>query len=192
MSDTLTCEDYYPETDAKGETDKHRHLVKAYTVGNGVDLGSAGCPVVPWAIQVDLPQEQYHIYNQTRPKADIHWRGSALDLPFKDQTLDWVHSAHLLEDFLDWIPVLKEWDRVLKPEGFMIISLPDHQRFRAYVQRGKDRGEDWDNMSHVHESYVGELTSIFMTYFAYEVLMDRFVSNDLSEYSIIFVARKIV
>lgn len=195
MTDFLTCEDYDPSYDPpptdEGETGKHRHLVKQYCMGNGVDLGSANCPVVPWAIQVDLPDAEYRIYNQTRPEAHIQWRGSALDLPFRDNTLDFVHSSHLLEDFFDWLPALFEWNRVLKPGGHMIIALPDHERFRAYVQRGADAGIDCDNLSHKHESYCGELTSVFATYFDYEILRDDFVNDDPNEYSILFVGRKI-
>jgi ubiquinone/menaquinone biosynthesis C-methylase UbiE len=113
------------------ETAKHRHLVLDYCHGNGVDLGSAGDSVVPWAIQVDLPDGAYHAYNPARSDDGIQWRGSATDLPFKDAVLDFVHSSHLIEDFVDWEPVLKEWCRVLKPGGYLIIAVPDHARFRA-------------------------------------------------------------
>lgn len=165
------------------ETDKHRPLVVQYCKGNGVDLGSSGEPVVPWAIQVDLPASEYHNYNVERPEANIHWRGNALELPFKDGTLDWVHSSHLIEDFLDWKPVLAEWDRVLKPGGFMIIAVPDHQRFRAAVARGQG-----DNLSHRHESHVGELPKVLGK--KYETVRDGFVNDDPNEYSILYVGRK--
>lgn len=164
------------------ETSKHRHLVAGYCTGNGVDLGSSGDPVVPHAIQVDLPPAQYKHYNTTRPEAVIQWRGSALDLPFKNSTLDFVHSAHLLEDFTDWRPALSEWDRVLKPGGYMIIAVPDHGRFRAAVAAGQG-----DNMSHKHESHVGELTAALP---GYEALRDDFVNDRPTEYSILYVGRK--
>lgn len=164
------------------ETAKHRHLVEKLCSGNGVDLGSSGDPIVPWAISVELPFEQYHNYNQDRPNVPIQWRGSATDLPFKSAVLDFVHSSHLLEDFLDWVPIITEWDRVLKKGGHMIISVPDHERFRAAVAGGQG-----DNLSHKHESHVGELTKLFT---GYEVLMDKFVNDDPKEYSIIFAAKK--
>ena len=164
------------------ETSKHRHLVVDYCRGNGVDLGSSGDPVVPHAIQVDLPPDQYKHYNTTRPEAVIQWRGSALDLPFKDGTLDFVHSSHLLEDFVDWTPILSEWDRVLKPGGYMIIAVPDRGRFRAAVTRGQG-----DNLSHKHESHVGELTAALPYY---GPIMDGFVNNNPNEYSILYIGRK--
>lgn len=164
------------------ETSKHRHLVIQYCTGNGVDLGSSGDPVVPHAIQVDLPPDQYRIYNATRPEAPIQWRGSALSLPFKDGTLDFVHSSHLLEDFSNWTPVLAEWDRVLKPGGYMIIAVPDNMRFRAAVGRGQG-----DNLSHKHEACIGELPSAMP---GYETIRDGFVTDHPHEYSILYVGRK--
>lgn len=164
------------------ETSKHRHLVIQYCTGNGVDLGSSGDPVVPHAIQVDLPPDQYKHYNTTRPEAAIQWRGSALDLPFKDGALDFVHSSHLLEDFLDWEPVLKEWNRVLKPGGYMIIAVPDHERFRAAVARGQG-----DNLSHKHESCIGELPHLLT---GYHLIRDGFVTDHPHEYSILYIGKK--
>lgn len=164
------------------ETSKHRHLVVDYCRGNGVDLGSSGDPVVPHVIQVDLPPDQYKHYNTTRPEAVIQWRGSAADLPFKDGTLDFVHSSHLLEDFVDWTPLLLEWDRVLRPGGYMLIAVPDRGRFRAAVARGQG-----DNLSHKHESHVGELTSALPYY---QPIMDGFVTDHPFEYSILYIGRK--
>lgn len=170
------------------ETAKHRALVAQYCQGNGVDLGSAGDPVVPWAIQVDLPSDEYKNYNTTRPEAAIHWRGSALNLPFFDGTLDFVHSAHLLEDFADWRQPLGEWSRVLKWKGYLMIAVPDHARFRAYVQRGRDRGIDCDNLSHKHEAFVGELTKWLR---GFKAIRDGFVNEDPLEYSILYVGQKL-
>lgn len=170
------------------ETAKHRELVLQYCSGNGVDLGSSGDPIVPWAIQVDLPRDRYWAYNTGRGESVIQWRGDALNLPFKDGTLDFVHSSHLIEDFTDWEQPLREWDRVLKVGGYLIIAVPDHERFRAYVQRGKDAGIDCDNLSHKHESHVGELSLCLRE--TYHVLRDAFVNADPHEHSILFVGRK--
>lgn len=173
----------------EGETAKHRHLVKEFCTGNGADLGSAGVPVVPWAIQVDLPAEDYRAYNPTRGEAPIHWRGSALDLPFKDETLDFCHASHLLEDFEEWGPPLAEWSRVLKVGGFMIIAVPDRDRFRERVRRAReDHGVDVDNLSHKHESRQGEVADYLLK--SYETLFDGFVSDSPLEYSLLYVGRK--
>lgn len=175
----------------EGETAKHRHLVLEFCKGNGVDLGSAGVPVVPWAIQVDLPTEDYRAYNPTRGEAPIHWRGSALDLPFKDETLDFCHASHIVEDFEEWDTPLSEWGRVLKVGGMLIIAIPDHERFRARVRRAMDEhGLDLDNCSHKseHLCHVGALTDRLIT--QYDVLFDGFINDHPEEYSILFCGRK--
>lgn len=166
------------------ETDKHRHLVIEYCNGNGVDIGSSGNPVVPWAIQLDLPIEEYLRYSAIRPDTAIHWRGDGRDLPFRDNTLDWIHSSHVLEDFEDWAQPLAEWDRCLKLGGYMIIAVPDHDRFRAAVAAGQG-----DNCAHKHESRPGELSELLKTY---RTIKDMFVNDDPREYSVLYVGQKLM
>lgn len=51
---------------------------------------------------------------------------SRLD-PIKDNSVDVLHSAHLLEHYdpEDTFRVLREWWRVLKPSGELILIVPD-------------------------------------------------------------------
>lgn len=169
------------------ETDKHRSQVERFCNGNGIDLGCSDTAIVPHAIRLDLPAEKYRNYNAQRSDAGIHWRGDATDLPFKDNTLDFVHSSHLLEDFAieRWPTILREWGRVLRPGGYLIISVPDRKRFRYRVEH-MGQGE---NMAHLHESSVGEVSS-FLKPMGYEILFDRLVNDEETEYSIIIAARK--
>jgi ubiquinone/menaquinone biosynthesis C-methylase UbiE len=165
------------------ETAKHREQARPFCEGNGLDIGSSGFPIVPWAIQLDLPMLSYVEYRPDRPDTPIHWRGDCRDLPFKSAVLDWLHSSHVIEDFEDWLPVLREWDRVLKIGGFMLIAVPDHDRFRAAVAAGQG-----DNLGHRHESRIGELSEYLAP--TYHVFHDGFVSDDPKEYSILFIGRK--
>lgn len=165
------------------ETEKHRHIVLPYCQGNGVDIGCSDDPVVPWAIKFDLPSHDYKHYNSERTDDALNWRGDGRELPFKDQTLDWLHSSHLLEDFLDWKPVLREWDRVVKVGGYILIAVPDHKRFRETVIRGQG-----DNLGHKHESRIGEVFEYLPNY---QQIFDGFVSNNPLEYSLLFVGKKL-
>lgn len=168
------------------ETAKHRQIVRRYCYGNGVDLGAGGDPVVPWAIQVELPGGPYNRSLSFTEDQRAQWVGSATDLPFKDGVLDFVHASHLLEDFLDWQAILREWDRVLAPGGFLIIAVPDHDRFRAAVARGQG-----DNLAHKRESRLGEVgEELALLGSRYQALFDAFVSDDPFEYSLLTVARK--
>lgn len=48
-------------------------------------------------------------------------------LPFEDASLDEVLAIHLVEHFYSWeVPVLiKEWARVLRPGGLLVVELPN-------------------------------------------------------------------
>jgi predicted SAM-dependent methyltransferase len=164
------------------ETSKTRHLIVHLCQGNGVDLGSGGDPIVPHAIQFERGR-QSHL--STLP---IQWVSDTalLNLPFKDQTLDFVYASHILEDFYEWTPILKEWARVVKKGGAMIIQVPDHERFRKVVAAGQP-----DNLAHKHESFPGELTRYFNQALSeWRVVMDRFEPED--SYNVLFVANRIL
>jgi SAM-dependent methyltransferase len=170
------------------ETAACRHITAAFCQGNGCDVGSGGDPVVPWAIQVDLPDDKFkeygHAHDETRP---IQYRGNARDLPFKDGTMDWLMASHLIEDFEDWPVVLEEFTRVLKHGGNLIIMVPDRERFRAAVAAGQG-----DNLSHRHEFHVGELSEWARSRGGFEVIFDQLtLVRGIKDYNILFVAKKL-
>lgn len=113
------------------ETSKCRTRLLPFCTGYGVDLGFDGDPISPQAVRVDSP----------RPYADtgaapVQLGGDATKLHwFRDGVLDYVYSSHLLEDFPDTEAVLREWLRVLKPGGNLIIFCPDEPVYRAHCQR---------------------------------------------------------
>ena len=110
------------------ETSKCRERLAPYCTGYGVDLGFGGDPIVPTAIRVDMPAP-YTEVGEFR----VQLGGDATKLVwFRDRVLDYVYSSHLLEDFEDTDAVLREWLRVLKPGGRLIIFCPDEQQFRAH------------------------------------------------------------
>jgi SAM-dependent methyltransferase len=168
------------------ETAKYRHLTARYCHGNGVDIGSGGDPVVPWAISFDLPREEFATYNAGNiPEHCIHFHGDATQLPFRRNTLDFVYSSHLLEDFADWTPVLTEWVRVLKPGGRLVILIPDKARWNVAVSNGQP-----PNCAHQHEGFVGELTQHAEKLGTLNVVEDRLTDLFPADYSILFVAIK--
>ena len=123
MSETRTC----------------RERLAPFCQGNGLDIGSGGDPIVPWAISVDrrrpghLPAQQ-----------PIHLVGDAAHLVwFADGTLDFIYSSHCLEDFEDTAAAINEWLRVLKPGGVLVLFLPDQKTFMSVnLARGGDLNSD--------------------------------------------------
>jgi predicted SAM-dependent methyltransferase len=127
------------------ETAKCRARLARYCTGCGVDLGPGGDPIVPHAIRVDLPQPYSHVGSlpvQLGGKAEeLYW--------FRDGVLDFVYSSHLLEDYPDTEAVLREWLRVLKTGGNLILFCPDEQVYRKHCDA---TGQTY-NEHHVHSEF---------------------------------------
>ncbi len=71
---------------------------------------------------------EWEVFN-IQPGEDVDHVGDAKDLSrFGDETFDEIYASHILEhfDFEGSLPAaLKDWHRVLKPEGKMYISVPN-------------------------------------------------------------------
>ncbi len=113
------------------ETSKCRARLAPFCVGFGVDLGFGGDPINISAVRIDNPSP----YANTGA-APVQLGGDAGKLHwFQDGVLDYIYSSHLLEDFIDTEAVLREWLRVLKPGGRLIIFCPDEQVYRAHCRK---------------------------------------------------------
>ncbi len=115
------------------ETSKARSRLSKFCLGNGIDIGYGGDPIVPSAITMDTPEPYTklgdHPQNLSGDARDLYW--------FKDKVFDYVYSSHLLEDFTEKeIPlVIREWLRVIKVGGVLILYCPDEQVYRAYCKK---------------------------------------------------------
>ena len=106
-----------------GEIAKVSALIQPYVRGNGMDLGCWRYKVCPGAIGVD---------RAAFPA--VNWLGDARDLSWlADGVLDYVVASHILEDCPDDpCEIVKEWLRVLKGGGTLILFLPDQAKYEAW------------------------------------------------------------
>lgn len=113
------------------ETSGVRDFLARYCIGDGVDIGYGGDPITPRAICMDMPTPYTNLGD-----APQHLHGMASALPFKDGTLDYVYSSHLIEDFsyAAQAVLLHEWARVVRVKGLVIIVAPDQRRYRAHCE----------------------------------------------------------
>lgn len=86
-----------------------------YMSGKGIDVGYRGysndtSPVLYTAEGIDLDTPNYN----------------GLNLFHDNDSLDYVFNSHTLEHISDYKSTIKEWFRVLKPGGHLIIIVP-HQ-----------------------------------------------------------------
>ncbi|SRR5579883_299204 len=66
---------------------------------------------------------------EPRPEVDVVTNASDLS-PFADNSVDQIYASHVLEHFNYLLDnelnnTLAEWHRVLKPGGYLLISVPD-------------------------------------------------------------------
>jgi hypothetical protein len=88
-----------------------------YISGNGLDLGCGDSRPHDWLVGVDKNPGT----SQRGPNIihDI----TKLEL-FADGSQDFVFSSHTLPELSDWPSVLKEWWRLIKDDGYLILYQP--------------------------------------------------------------------
>lgn len=118
---------------------------------------------------------------------------------------DFLLSSHNLEHFANPIKALKEWQRVVKPGGYLIIVLPyyartfDHRRVPTTVRHmleDFERDTAEDDLTHVEETFAAhrlndpsrpdeELRSLLMNNFSHRMMhhhvFDELNSRELME-----------
>ncbi len=98
---------------------------------HGIEIGAStqNSFDLPRSINVDFSDEQGGLWQQKScPPAIVNLVASGDDLPFKDGTLDYVVSAHVIEHFFDPVKALREWHRVIRPGGYIFIIAPHRDR----------------------------------------------------------------
>ena len=99
------------------------------------------------------------------PAAEVHC--DARKLPFETDSIDEIYTSHLVEhfDFQEAWNVLREWIRVLRPGGTLILETPNLytscKRFAEFYETGNQQGcismyshffsEPWTNPGQVHK-----------------------------------------
>ena len=127
---------------ACGEGYGARLLATAAASVTGVDLS---------ATAVDHARSRYVLPNLSFEAADCR------RLPFADRSFDCVVSFETLEHLADQHGLLREFRRVLRPNGFLLISSPDRA---VYSERLGNRNE-----YHVKELYRDELEALLRAHF---------------------------
>lgn len=102
-----------------------RDRLLPFCIGNGLDIGFGGEAISQTAITLDKP-DCVHKGNLAGDAGNLLW--------FRDGTLDYVFSSHCLEDAEDTCAWLREWWRVLRPGGHLVLFLPDQPTYAAHCR----------------------------------------------------------
>lgn len=127
------------------ETSKVRHLVIPYCQGFGCDIGFGGDKVMKEnCLGIDLPTPYA---NTGGEKVDIPCDVFKEPIPVPDNHFDYVYSSHLIEDFQDTEKGLREFLRILKDNGNLVLVFPDQPKYEKFCRR---TGQPL-NLYHVHK-----------------------------------------
>lgn len=103
-----------PETQKAHDRRNKAGFYKKYCQGKGLDIGFAGY------VEGSKPITNSIGIDRDYPGYD------GINLPFSEGSQDFVYSSHCLEHIEDYKGTIKEWHRVVKVGGFIIITVP-HQ-----------------------------------------------------------------
>jgi len=153
------------------EVDFCRSRLTPYCRGKGVDVGCGDSKILTDAIGVDIADMANEVTADAR------------QLPFEDESMDYLFSSHCLEDLEDTGGVLAEWMRVLRPGGNLVLYLP-HKNFYPRV------GTAGANPAHKHDLDPNFVLAALSETSHYEILhIDE--SNADGEHSFSLVVRKL-
>jgi SAM-dependent methyltransferase len=100
-------------------------FIRHYFRGSGIDIGGAPDPLALYRELFPLIEEI-----RTWDLAD----GDAQEMAgVPDGKLDFVHSSHCLEHLRDPAAGLRNWLRILKPGGHMIVTVPDEDLYEQGI-----------------------------------------------------------
>jgi len=96
----------------------------AYPSGRGLEIGVGARTIAP--VSRTLLADGYESHGVQRSIAQTYFPAS--NIPFADATFDFLLSEHTLEHIGNVLRALKEWIRVIKPGGHLILFLPHKDR----------------------------------------------------------------
>lgn len=158
------------------ESAKIKYEIVPYTRGRVLELGSGPWRTYPHFITVDNITEWG---NNWRP--DII--SDAIDLSmFASQSCDCVFSSHLLEHIDDTESALKEWWRVIRHGGYLVLYLP-HKDYYPNI------GDDGANPDHIHDFKPSDIIKAMKNVGNWDLLVSE-SRNQGDEYSFLQVFKK--
>jgi SAM-dependent methyltransferase len=98
------------------EASKIRLSALPFCKGKGIDIGCRDDKITPDAIGFDKNMHPGHV--------DVIGDARYVSETFPADNFDYVFSSHCLEDILDTNAALREWLKILKPGGHLILYVP--------------------------------------------------------------------
>jgi predicted SAM-dependent methyltransferase len=92
-----------------------------YFVGNGIDVGGKPDPLSQY---IGIFSKMISVKIWDIEDGDAQYLSGIPDNHF-----DFLHSSHCLEHMVDVHEAMNNWIRVIKPNGFLIVTVPDEDLY---------------------------------------------------------------
>jgi len=170
-----------PKAPQGREALKVRFDVLPYCAGSVLDVGSGNCKVWPHAFGVDNLIDTSLFGTEMRP--DLVVPDAARLEIFADDSWDTVFSSHTLEHIVDWRTALREWWRLVRPGGHLVLYLPDRDLYPRI-------GEPGSNPDHKNDFAPEDIAGAMRSFAPDWDLLVNEQRNGGFEYSFLQVYRK--
>lgn len=164
------------------ESGKIKWEIVPYTRGKGLDLGCGMQKLYPHWIGVDSNKDEALFGHPAKPDIKVD-TAERLEM-FASNSMDFCFSSHLLEHIEPErvTGALKEWMRLIKNKGYLVLYLPDEDEYPKVGTEGCNPDHKW-NVNY-------EKVIQYMRAAGFWDLIRFEKRNQDREYSLLFVFRK--
>lgn len=108
-------------------SDWEKETILKYIDGRGADIGCGAYKIHPDAIGVDVTPggQRGNAGSQAGMTSQAQVTIENIKTPFTDGQLDYVCARHVIEHIVNPLAAIKEWLRILKYGGVLVIAAPD-------------------------------------------------------------------
>lgn len=166
-----------PKDKQGNESAKIKWEIVRYTRGTVLDIGAG--TVKPWPHFISVDQKKENDFTSLMVDIKRDARNLAI---FASNSIDAVFSSHLLEHLEDTASVLREWWRVVKPGGHLVLYLPHKDLYPNIGQPGH-------NPDHKHDFLPEDIVAVMERLGGWDLVRNEVRDQD-KEYSFFQVYRK--
>ncbi len=122
------------------------NFVNRYFFGNGVDIGGKPDPL---SLYVEMFCQMRSVKTWDLEDGDAQVMEGVSDGQF-----DFVHSSHCLEHLVDPYEGLKNWLRIVRPGGYLVITVPDEDLYeQGFFPSTFNKDHKWTFTIFKHHSW---------------------------------------
>ena len=163
------------------ESDKIRFDVLPYLVRGGLDIGCGPKKVWPHLLGIDSGKDT-ELFGVTM-KPDIVVNSAERLTLFANESADSIFSSHTLEHISNYKDALREWWRLVKTGGYLVLYLP-HADFYPNI------GQPGANPDHKHDFLPADIVAAMREIAPDFDLLVNEDRNENNEYSFLQVYQK--